>query len=253
MKIIMLAGNGVSSKIVFNALSKQFNIEKILIEKPVPKKVFLKRRIKRIGLLSVIGQILFKLTIEPILLYLSKKRIDEIINKYKININDINQDKIIQIESVNSEEGRLFLQEIKPDIVVVNGTRIISEKTLNCINAKFINMHAGITPKYRGVHGAYWAIVNNDMDNCGVTVHFVDKGIDTGSVIYQTRIELNNKDNFVTYPFLQTAYGIEIEKKAIEDIINGDIKTFIPELESKLYYHPTFWGYLRKLIFYGIK
>ena len=48
-------------------------------------------------------------------------------------------------------------------------------------------MHAGITPQYRGVHGGYWAVVNNDPEHCGVTIHFVDKGIDTGG--NQTKCE----------------------------------------------------------------
>jgi folate-dependent phosphoribosylglycinamide formyltransferase PurN len=72
------------------------------------------------------------------------------------------------------------LKAINPDLVIVNGTRIISKKVLSSINSKFVNIHVGITPKYRGVHGTYWALVNNDVENSGVTVHFVDEGIDTG-------------------------------------------------------------------------
>jgi folate-dependent phosphoribosylglycinamide formyltransferase PurN len=67
------------------------------------------------------------------------------------------------------------LKAINPDLVIVNGTRIISKKVLSSINSKFVNIHVGITPKYRGVHGTYWALVNNDVENSGVTVHFVDE------------------------------------------------------------------------------
>ena len=51
---------------------------------------------------------------------------------------------------------------------------------LEAVPAVFLNTLAGITPSYRGVHGAYWALVQRQPDACGVTVHLVDAGIDTG-------------------------------------------------------------------------
>jgi methionyl-tRNA formyltransferase len=44
-------------------------------------------------------------------------------------------------------------------------------------------VHAGITPRYRGTHGGYWVLLNNDPGHCGVTIHLVDPGIDTGSIV----------------------------------------------------------------------
>jgi methionyl-tRNA formyltransferase len=56
--------------------------------------------------------------------------------------------------------------------------------------ALFINTHTGIH-KYSGVHGAYWALVSNDKENCGVIVDKLDQGIDTGEIITQCTIVLN--------------------------------------------------------------
>lgn len=114
-------------------------------------------------------------------------------------------------------------------------------------------MHVGITPKYRGVHGGYWALANQDKDNCGVTVHFIDKGIDTGEVISQARINPDKKDNFTTYPLLQQIKGIELMKKVIRDIAENNIETFKPDLESKLWTHPTMFNYLFNRVFKGVK
>lgn len=144
--------------------------------------------------------------------------------------------------------------EINPDIVLVNGTRIISSKVLGSTNAVFINMHTGITPKYRGVHGGYWALANNDKENCGVTIHIVDKGVDTGGILYQTTIPLTAKDNFITYPYLQFGEGLPLMKKAIDDIAINKVVVMKPETtESKLWYHPTIWQYLFKRILKGKK
>ncbi len=74
-------------------------------------------------------------------------------------------------------------------MVLVVGTRIISRKVLVAVAAPFINYHDGITPKYRGIHGGYWASAQSDLANFGVTVHLVDPGIDTGEVLYQARLQ----------------------------------------------------------------
>jgi hypothetical protein len=51
------------------------------------------------------------------------------------------------------------------DVIIVNGTRIISSKVLESMPALFINSYRYNTTM--GVHGAYWALVSNDKENCG--------------------------------------------------------------------------------------
>ena len=97
---------------------------------------------------------------------------------------------------------------------------------------------------YRGVHGTYWALVNRDIENSGVTVHFIDEGIDTGNIIKQRQVIPTSKDNFITYPVLQLAFGIELLIPSIKDFFIRDIPISKEKGESKLYYHPTIWEYL---------
>lgn len=247
-KLILLAKNGPSTRILYNSLKNDFEIEAIILEKPVPAKKFIKKRVKKLGLAKVAGQILFQFSIARILRLISTKRIKEILNVYELEDTPMPAEKIIRLNSVNDNECLLLLEKINPEVVIVNGTRIISKAILNSIPAKFVNIHAGITPKYRNVHGAYWALVNNDPENCGVTVHLVDPGIDTGSIIHQKKIPVSLKDNFVTYPFLQLAEGIILLRKALPDILANRVKFQKNDLESKLWYHPTIWQY----IFYRI-
>jgi folate-dependent phosphoribosylglycinamide formyltransferase PurN len=140
-----------------------------------------------------------------------------------------------------------------PDAVVVFGTRIIKEKILNACNAPFINMHMGITPLYRGVHGGYWALACNDAEHCGVTVHLVDKGIDTGSVIEQRIIHIQKNDNFITYPYIQFGEGIELYSKALKMIDEHCLKTKTVDLPSKIWSHPTIMEYMKFRIKLKIK
>lgn len=252
-RLIILAGKGVSTNILYNSLKNEYNIEAVILEGPVPRKEFIKKRIKKLGIGKVTGQILFQFSIAKYLELTSAKRKREILKYYQLNDAPILPNKIISVKSVNDPESINLLKKINPDLVIVNGTRIISKEVLNSIPVKFVNIHAGITPKYRNVHGAYWAIVNNDLANCGVTVHLVDPGIDTGNIIYQQTIELTGKDNFATYPVLQLCVGIILLKKALSDIFSNQLVFKKTNLESRIWYHPTLWQYLYQWIIYGKK
>jgi methionyl-tRNA formyltransferase len=244
-KIVLLAGKGTSTNIVYHYLSQYILFEAVIIEDAVPKKEFIKKRIKKLGLVKVIGQLFFQFLIIPILNFTSKKRQQQIIQENGLNTQAISKEKVAVVPSVNSDACLEMLKRIKPDIIVVNGTRIISKKILTNLSAKIINTHAGITPKYRGVHGGYWALVNNDFANCGVTIHFVDAGIDTGSVIAQQTILPTKQDNFTTYPLLQLAAGLPFLHKAITDISSNTITTSKGTAESALWTHPTIGQYLK--------
>lgn len=252
-KIVLLAGQWDTTSIVYNFLKENFNANKIIIEKPVSRRDFLKKRIKKLGWVEVGGQILFQMLIGKPLTIFSQKRIKQIISEYNLSQGQIPEQNIIHVSSVNSDESLQELQQIKPDLIIVHGTRIISKRILNQVNALFINIHAGITPRYRGSHGAYWALANNDKENCGVTVHLVDTGIDTGNILAQARIPYNKSDNFITYPYLQLAKGLQLLKNVISKMQKGERPIMRSDLNSALWHHPTFWSYIWKRIYMGVK
>ena len=252
-KIILLGGNGDSTLYMYNGLKDKYEILNVIIENPVSKKIFIQRRVKKLGVITVFGQLLFQVFLVKILKLVSKKRIEEIKKINKLSLAVIPKNILIKVLSVNSNDCKAIIEKINPDIIIVNGTRIISKKILNSTNAIFVNTHAGITPKYRGVHGAYWALANNDLENCGVTVHLVDEGIDTGEVLYQSNIEPTINDNFTTYTYLQISKGIHLMKKTLNDIHNNKVSLKNIKSESKLWSHPTIWRYILLKITKGVK
>ena len=245
MNIVMLVGEGESSRIVYNSLRKNFDIKLVIEDTSISKKTLLKKRVKKNGYLKVFGQILFMIY-NKLLLKKSRDRI-EIIKIENGLVSDFYSKQVFKkVESINNNETIETLLKHKPDIVIVNGTRIISKNVLNAVDAVFINTHVGITPAYRGVHGGYWSLVNGDSKNCGVTVHLVDEGIDTGGILYQDLIEINSFDNFNTYPYLQISKAIPLLKKAIEDVIKNSVKVKMrADSSSTLYSHPTLLEYIK--------
>ncbi len=243
-RIVILAGRGISTNILFNSIKEEFAIKAIILEEGVSKKMLLQRRLRKLGLFKVLGQIMFQLIIVKILNILSAKRKRQILHSYNLQNDPLPEKLVIPVKSVNDVNCLLALKKLDPSLVIVNGTRIISKHILISIPAKFINMHAGITPMYRGVHGAYWALANNDSKHCGVTIHLVDEGIDTGAIIAQLLIQVRQEDNFVTYPLLQLAEGMPLMKTAIRDTIQDQLITYKCPGESRLWFHPGLFQYL---------
>ena len=251
-KILMLTGPAVSSRFMYNGLAEDLEIHTVIRETPVPMKTIMKNRAKKLGWWNVAGQILFGILILPVLRNFSRKQKENVIRKLGLNETPIPNEKLLEVSSVNAPETIEILKKINPNVVILNGCRIVSKKVLSAVDAVFINTHEGITPRYRGIHGGYWALANGDLENCGVTVHLVDKGVDTGGILYQAKIYPEKKDNFTTYPYHQTAAGIPLMKQAILDVKNNSLQTVEPKLESRIWYHPTIWEYLWNYLRKGV-
>ena len=172
-----------------------------------------------------------------------KKRITEIIqqNGYSAKF----EFEAKNITSVHKEGLITELVELNPDLIIVNGTRILKKQFIEKCPCPIVNIHVGITPKYRGIHGGFWALYEKDIENFGVTLHFVDAGIDTGKIIAQKRFKPITTDNYNTYPILQYCEGLSLLESHLTDILEEKLPTIenIPQ-ESHLYYHPTLGEYL---------
>jgi hypothetical protein len=250
MKILLFCSKGIGSNIVYSYLLDQHELVCVVVDSPQSKLKLVKRRIKKLGILNVISQLIFMLLMEPLLRLESKKRRKSILDQH--NIKDLeNFANVHYPNTINSLDVIEKVNEYNPELILVHGTRIISKKILNKINLPIINIHSGITPHYRGVHGGYWALANQDLGHCGVTVHRVDKGIDTGSILIQGNIKPTSEDNFCTYPLLQIIKGKEI----LEEFLKSQNFTdeIIKSGDSKLYYHPGIFQYLGKRLKFGIK
>ena len=244
-RIAMLAGDYESTRIVYNFLAREFVVDPVVIEEPVPRVEFLKRRMKKLGTLTVAGQILFQAIAVPALRRWSGSRLEELKREHALNDAAIDPAKVVRVSSANSDQAIEALHQSGTRVVVVNGTRIIAKKVLSSVPATFINMHAGITPLFRGVHGGYWAVAEGRPDLCGVTVHLVDEGIDTGGILGQAMIRPLRDDNFVTYPSLQLAAGLPLLLSAAREALAGKPKTITPPSGvSRLWSHPTLPGYI---------
>jgi folate-dependent phosphoribosylglycinamide formyltransferase PurN len=235
---------------VCNYVLERFPASKIICERPESRKDFLQRRVRKLGLLTVAGQIAFQTLVVPVLKTLSANRIAQIKADFGMRSAAIPGPVL---SSLNSREAIALIKTLDPACIVVAGTRILSSEFLQSFRCPIINIHAGITPLYRGVHGAYWALAEKRPEFCGVTVHRVDAGIDTGEVLAQEIFKPGPEDNFATYPWIQLGLGLRLLVKLLPDVISGRAASSQPlATESRLRTHPTIWGYCWHRIVHGV-
>jgi methionyl-tRNA formyltransferase len=81
------------------------------------------------------------------------------------------------------------LHRIQPDLVVFTGGGLIRKEVLANSGAGILNCHMGMLPKYRGMDVVEWPILEGDLKHIGMTVHFMDEGVDTGDILRTRQVE----------------------------------------------------------------
>ena len=250
-EVVLIVAGGELAERAINYLSAHFANLVVLREQPETKWQIIKRRTRLLGPLQAWGQVAAGLVIR-VIGRLSARRARELRGAVPSEGTD-HAVRIIDVGSVNSDRCRRLLYLLSPKVVAVYGARIISQRTLDAIDAPFINYHAGITPQYRGQHPAYWARVEGDEGNAGVTVHLVDKGVDTGDVIYQAPVSFAPSDSIATYQYVQLKTGMELMAKAVGEALAGRLRTHeVAAGPSKVWFPPTIWQYLWNGIVKGV-
>jgi phosphoribosylglycinamide formyltransferase 1 len=239
--VTLLAGDGPSTWVVANALAKTNHDVNVILETAEPTSTMLRRRCRNIGLVQTFGQILFILWAR-LAGKRRARRCAEILAERGLSDAPWNE-RVTRVSSANDDETANLLRQLNPEVVVVNGTRILSRRLLASLSCPVLNTHAGVTPAYRGVHGGYWALASGDRGNFGTTVHLVDAGVDTGHIVAQVRVEPRELDDFFTYPTLQLATAIPAIVGAVAAARSGQLASHRAEGHSMQWYHPTLWGY----------
>lgn len=100
--------------------------------------------------------------------------------------------------SVNSDDSVATIGKFGADLhVSMSYDQILREKILSLPPRGTLNCHAGALPFYRGRNPLTWAIINGEAE-FGVTVHWVDLGIDTGDIVLQIKAPIRPTDTYAT-------------------------------------------------------
>lgn len=233
--LLMLEGMGVTEVYLSELMKAGYPPTNIVLLKKKPKKLG-----KKLGAVSkVIGE---QATRSVFNMYsnlrygntISKSRgkldpiIRTILSNESFRITDLENTpkylkslKVYEVAStdINSKEVIQFLEKNIEGAILTAGLGILKQEVLSLKKVKFINIHSGLVPEQRGADNFYYALLNGEKTGC--SVFYIDRGIDTGNIIYmkETPLHLKNKG---------------LSKFKTDDIIRS-IKFIVPYFKIKVF------------------
>ena len=150
---------------------------------------------------------------------------------------------VLQPEKASEETSVESIRALNPDIIVVTAYgQILKENILNLPKYRCINVHASLLPKYRGASPIQWAIINGEKET-GVTIMYMEKGLDTGDMILAKSIEIASKETAGTLhdrlaeiagPTLLEAMELIESGKAVPVKQNDEESTYVKMLSKSM-------------------
>ncbi len=153
--------------------------------------------------------------------------VDEV--AYKLNLN------LYEEKNINDQNFLNKIKSLNLDLIVcVNFDQILKKDIINLPTIGCINTHASLLPKYRGRAPLNWAMINGEKYS-GVTVHFIDEGIDTGDIILQEKIKIN--EDYYISDLLNKVKNIypKIVLNAIRALESSNLNLIKPDLSKGFY------------------
>jgi methionyl-tRNA formyltransferase len=159
---------------------------------------------------------------------LRKKNIARVLKKNRIP-------KIALGKSINHEESIGIIKQYNPDLLIsIAGNQIFKKDLIELAPKGCLNVHTALLPKYRGLMPSFWVLRHNEKET-GVSVFFVDEGIDSGPIVVQKRIAIENKTQQELIRETKRL-GMDAILEAIQKIENGDYRLIPNNDHEKTYF-----------------
>ena len=121
---------------------------------------------------------------------ITKRKLDEFESSHNI--------PVVFFQDLNAAGVIHLLRDTKPDLVVFTGGGLIREEVLQLAGAGILNCHSGLLPRYRGMDAIEWPILEGRYDHLGLTVHFMEREVDTGDILRVQQVKLEPGDRLDT-------------------------------------------------------
>jgi methionyl-tRNA formyltransferase len=158
----------------------------------------------------------------------SSKKISNILNNFDI-------DRIVLSKHINHSESVQSIKKYDPDLLIsILGNQIFKEPIISLAPKGCLNLHTALLPKYRGLMPTFW-VMKNDEEYTGVSVFFVDEGIDSGPIVVQEKVKIGNKTQEELIKHTKKI-GMESIAKAVDLIEKDQVKLITNNDAETTYY-----------------
>ena len=186
----------------------------------------------------------------PILEYLAKNvNVSLVVTKMD---KEVGRDKVLTFSPVKKKALELGLEvftpkklredfqiikDKNPDLIITCAYgQILSKEVLDIPKYGCINIHASLLPKYRGASPMQACLLNGD-DKTGVTLMYMDEGMDTGDIISMKECVINDDDNLENIHDRLSLLGVEILKENLDKLFSLDVPRIKQNDEEATYTH----------------
>ena len=133
---------------------------------------------------------------------------------------------ILQPTNLKAESFLEELKALEANLQIIVAFRMLPEVVWNMPKYGTFNLHASLLPNYRGAAPIHWAIINGETKT-GVTTFFIDEKIDTGAMILQDEVAIEDDETVGTLHDKLMNIGSKLVLKTVKLIEKGDVKTTI--------------------------
>jgi methionyl-tRNA formyltransferase len=143
---------------------------------------------------------------------------------------------VLEPEDINAPELLAQLRALAPDLLIsVSCPQIFGRELLDLPTSGCMNLHSGLLPNYRGVLPTFWALANGERET-GVTLYFMEEGIDDGAIIAQQRVEISPEETLRSLIGRCKAAGADLVLSTVERLREGPVSVSENRVEEGTYY-----------------
>jgi len=161
------------------------------------------------------------------------------LSPYEPKIAKICQDQKIKILRKTNTSNQEFIDNLKKfqiDLVILAWwPNIIKSKAIKAAKIGWVNLHPSLLPYGKGKHAYYWSIVDGTL--FGVSIHFIDQGIDTGPVLFQRQVSVAITDTGESLYQKGVKEVIKLFKQNYSKIVNLQFKPKQQDSRHGSYHH----------------
>lgn len=140
---------------------------------------------------------------------------------------------VLQPEKLKSDDFINTLKSLEANLFIVVAFRMLPEVVWQMPSLGTFNLHASLLPQYRGAAPINWAIINGEKET-GVTTFFLQHEIDTGNIILQEKINIEDKDNAGNVHDKLMEIGAELVLNTVQAIEEGTVITKPQLIDNQL-------------------
>lgn len=153
-----------------------------------------------------------------------------------------NQPTIIPVPTgqINSTNTLKSLQVQQPDTIVLFGSSLIGREIMESFPNRIINLHVGISGQYRGSSCNFWPIYDGRLDCLGATLLKINAGIDTGEILAQETIEIEEGDTEQSMMGKSLILGMDLTVQVLRQRFKGHEAVLPLDRNGKLFQKKDF-------------